>query len=193
MTEENKGFDEGKSEYEDWDKKYDVTLNVSMNEYNHAVEGIQKTDEKANKYLVLLCAIIAAVFAALPTNLTDNLKLSLEFEKTITVLSWLIVLLFIFLIITCIIVMRSLIKCFKLQKCNKLPCLSEFLKYLSGANVTEFKHALIAEYDKCIESYENAKSLKQEHLRVASNFILISFVILCAYILSLFLIKLISI
>ena len=89
--------------------------------------------------------------------------------------------------------MRSLIKCFKLQKCNKLPCLSEFLKYLSGANVTEFKHALIAEYDKCIESYENAKSLKQEHLRVASNFILISFVILCAYILSLFLIKLISI
>lgn len=174
----------------DWEKKYDISITILVNEYNDAIEGIQKTDEKANKYLVVLCAIIAAFFAILPNSLSDNLILTGSLEKTITFLSWILVLLFIALIITCIIVMRSLVKCFELQECIKIAPLSPILDKSISANSLQFKEGLIRDYEKSIGSYDDAKKYKQRYLKTASKYIFFSFLILCAYLFLLFFIKL---
>jgi hypothetical protein len=176
----------------DWEKKYDICLEILKDEYVQAIEGVKNTDEKANKYLLALSIIVAAYGTNLSNISIQELNFFSKYCCFKTFFSWLFLLSNIALIYSCNKVFRALLKCLKLKKCKKMPYMEELLDMVPRANSTEFKRFLIRHYEYSIKSYDKVKSSKQKSLKVVSAYTYYSFICLCFFFMLLLLIKLLS-
>ncbi len=59
---------------EEWEKKYDVIIEVIREDYLISLGRINNVDEKANKYLVIISIFFAGVFTVCSSSLSDKLN-----------------------------------------------------------------------------------------------------------------------
>lgn len=191
-SKENSNIDENLSDFHDWEKKYDICLEMLKNEYVQAVEGIKNTDEKANKYLVILSLIFTAIFAILSSSLINGLSFSTSTQNLVNLISLLFVGLLIRLFYLTIKILHSSLKVLELQECYKISALSDALAEYGEVNSTEFKHELISRYEIVINSYAEAKKNKQKGLDGMSLLMKKTYTCLCLILSLLFVIKILT-
>lgn len=172
-----------------WDKKFDNLLIILQNEYQICIDSLRNVDEKANKYLVVLSIVLAATFTALSSNLTDNIKFTMDKLGCISLVTLLSIVFSICLILGMFFAGRTflaLLDSMKLIKTERMPTYLELVnKY--PCNEIDFKGVIIQHYQLCIDKIKEATYSKQTHInRAEKNICLCSFLLIISLIILVF-------
>lgn len=154
-----------------WDKKLDNLLVVVQNEYLICIDSLRHVDEKANKYLTALSIIFAATFTALSSNLTDNVKFTLEKVGWMSLTNLLSIIFAVCLVLGIFYggkTFLALLASIKLIKTARMPTHRELIeKY--PCNDIDFKGVLVESYQKVIDEIKHSTHSKQIHIDKAEQ------------------------
>ncbi len=163
---------------EEWEKKYDVIIEVIREDYLISLGRINNVDEKANKYLVIISIFFAGVFTVCSSSLSDKLNFNnigntLSFSNLFSIAY----------VITSIIgfyygikILVALLNCLKLTETKRMPNLLQMVEKTGNNGSVHLKNEIISLYQEITDFIAIQTSKKQENLYVVSesitNFIL---------------------
>lgn len=151
---------------DDWESKYDITLNMLQNEYLVYLSTIKDCDEKVNKYLVVISIFMAGIFAVISSGgVLEKLEFAIINLNLIHILS------FVFIALLCSCVLLSLkvvlliLESLEYVESRRLPDLFKKLHEYGECNSPEYKNILIQCYQEAINVMGDSISKKQVKVR----------------------------
>lgn len=155
-----------------WNIKFNDLLVVLQNEYAISIESLRNVDEKANKYLTVLSIIFAATFTALSSDLSDNVKFTLDRVGYMSLTNFLSILFTICLTLGIFFggeTFVALLKSMKLIRTERMPTYEELLNRDEKHDELDFKGIIVQYYQKAIDEIKCATISKQEHIDEAEK------------------------
>lgn len=173
----------------DIEKKYDCVITALSQEYYSFIETVRQSDEKTNKYLVVVSIFIAGFFTVLGSPLMDNLIFQ---TNPLTLKSLLSFILLISLMATGFFIVKT-IKSFSnslnFVSTFRLPNLEQKLHELANKNIVGFKLYLVKCYQTAINENKNSIKEKQNKVTLTATQSHISIVLMVYTTILLFIIK----
>lgn len=154
---------------DDWEMKYDISLNILKEEYLLSLGRINNVDEKANKYLIVVSIIFLGVFTSLSSSSVNSLRFNSENIGLIDLLS--------VSFLTCLFIgiyysfklFQSLLKCLDLIEIRRMSNIEELLKVTGRTTSVDYKAHLIQRYQEAIEAISASVTNKQRYLKNVSK------------------------
>lgn len=155
---------------DDWESKYDLSIEILKEEYLQSLIRIRNVDEKANKYSLVISILVAGTVAVLSSKSIDNLN----FQNSELTISFTFSIFFSLTAIASLWfgfrTVKALLKCLNLVEVSKMPNMLETLKETSTEDIIFYKHHIIKSFQKSINLMAQTALDKQLHLRnVAKN------------------------
>ena len=152
----------------DWEAKYDISLNVLKEEYLLSLSRIKNVDEKASKYLVVVSIVFLGVFTSLSSSFVDSLIFRYENLGLINLLSIAFLILLGFGIFYSFKLFQSLLGCLDLTEIRRMPNILEKLKTTGEEDSVVYKYLLIECYQEAVDAISESVIEKQKYLRNVS-------------------------
>lgn len=168
-TNNNSPNDENQN-IQDLEKKYDIAIEVSRENYNSYIDLLHQVDEKSNKYLIFIGAIFAYIVAILPSNLLDKVTLSSDKADFKFTLSWIWLVCILISLCFSVTAAKSLLNSFEFIESYRMPSMTKFLKEKRG-NSVYFKGATINQYENCVDKLAISYRNKQEKIKNVPRYV----------------------
>lgn len=162
-----------------WESKYDISLPILKDDYFYSLKLLNDTDEKANRYLIIISIALTGFFVVTSSSAIDYLNFNCSKGLLLLILSILFIIFFIGTVLYGFIVFNASLKCFKLVNIKKIPDIKNSLDITSDYNLLEYKDYLINSYQLSINYLEKTITIKQSYLHKIS--VNTSYFILCIF------------
>lgn len=162
-----------------WESKYDVSLPILKDDYFYSLKLLNDTDEKANRYLIVISIALTGFFVVTSGSSIDYLNFDCGKGIFFLVLSILFIIFFIGTVFYGFIVFRAALKCFNLVSIERIPDIRNSLDITSDQDILQYKDYLINAYQLSINSLESTINVKQSYLHKIS--VNTNYFILCIF------------
>lgn len=153
---------------DDWEKKYDITIEILKEEYLVALDRFKFVEEKANKYLVVISLFIAGFFTVLASSLSDKIILTNQEIKLSHLLSYSFLLCLVICIYYGTIILNALLNSLALANIQRLPNLSTFIDTYGEFPSVQYKFKIIESYQEVVNTISQSAQEKQKHIQTVS-------------------------
>lgn len=147
---------------DDWEAKYDISINILKEEYLLSLSRIKNVDEKANKYLIVVSIVFLGVFTSLSSSFIDSLSFQYENLRVINLLSIAFLITLSIGIYYSFKLFQSLLGCLNLTEIRRMPNILEKLSLTGEDTSVVYKYRLIECYQEAIESISQSVLEKQK-------------------------------
>lgn len=130
-----------------YDKVYDAALTSLINEYNMVINDIITIDDKLNKYLVYVIALLTVLLTITSSPLSKKLSFQFDLSKLTPYLSYLFILLMILAFIYFSLIIYKLLEKIRARKTSRMPLCNNIIKEKDTITSTELKGYLVYYYD----------------------------------------------
>ncbi|WP_218689045.1 hypothetical protein [Psychrobacter sp. BF1] len=154
---------------DDWEAKYDVSINILKEEYLLSLSRIRNVDEKANKYLIVVSIVFLGVFTSLSSSFIDSLNFKYENLGIINLLSIAFLITLSIGIYYSFKLFQSLLGCLNLTEIRRMPNILEKLSLTGEYTSVVYKYRLIECYQEAIEAISQSVIEKQKYLKNVSH------------------------
>lgn len=154
---------------DDWEAKYDISINILKEEYLLSLSRIRNVDEKANKYLIVVSIVFLGVFTSLSSSFIDSLNFKYENLGIINLLSIAFLITLSIGIYYSFKLFQSLLGCLNLTEIRRMPNILEKLSLTGEDTSVVYKYRLIECYQEAIEAISQSVIEKQKYLKNVSH------------------------
>lgn len=153
---------------QDWEKKYDISIEILKDEYQTCLTRLKDVDEKSNKYLVIISIFFTGFFTVLASSLIDKLSFSTKNLTLANLISYIFLITLVISIVLGGIVVRDVLKTFRLSETRRMPNISKTLNDTANDTNIHYKGLLITFYQEMIDVISVSIEKKQTYIKNVS-------------------------